>query len=458
MKSLFKISSRYVVTAALITLLVLTTNIAGILIYLSHISKGLEDSGMGRSEMTNIEKEMSKTAAGYEMSEAGYALLQNSACLWAMRLNNNGDVVWEYQLPDEISRHYSLSDVAVFSRWYLNDYPIFTWKNGDDLMVYGVNKHVARFDFYGDIRFYRKLPQMFYLLLLFNLFLIAGLALLFGFRFYRSLRPVAKGIEQLSSQEEIHLPEKGMVSDLTRQLNQTSAILQSQNEQLQKRDQARTDWIAGVSHDVRTPLSFIMGFSDELATSPELEEELQKKAELIRNQSQIIKNLIADLNLTVKLEYQSQPLQKENLSPAKMLREMIAELYNQSIDAHYQIIPIIEKDAQKAMVFGDRQLLSRVFQNMIGNSIRHNPDGCEIKITMSVNSGNLLLLFSDSGNGIPGSVVEILEGKKAEQPEIHIMGLRIVLQIIKAHGGEVAFLKGHENGNHIMIYLPINNE
>ena len=424
MKSLFKISSRYVVTAALITLLVLTTNIAGILIYLSHISKGLEDSRMGRSEMSDIEKEMSKTAAGYEMSEDGYALLQNSACLWAMRLN----------------------------------YPLFIWKNGDDLMVYGVNKHVTRFDFYGDLRFYQKLPQMFYLLLLLNLFLIAGLALLFGFRFYRSLRPVAKGIEQLSSQEEIHLPEKGMVSDLTRQLNQTSAILQSQNEQLQKRDQARTDWIAGVSHDVRTPLSFIMGFSDQLATTPELEEELQKKAELIRNQSQIIKNLIADLNLTVKLEYQSQPLQKENLSPAKMLREMIAELYNQSIDAHYQIIPIIEKDAQKVMVFGDRQLLSRVFQNVIGNSIRHNPDGCEIKITMSVNSDNLFLLFSDSGNGIPDSVVEILEGKRAEQPEIHIMGLRIVLQIIKAHSGEVAFLKGHENGNHIMIYLPISNE
>ncbi len=92
-----------------------------------------------------------------------------------------------------------------------------------------------------------------------NLLLLLCLALAFGYRFYKALKPVAGGIEALSKKEKVEIPEKGMIDELAAKLNQASEILCLQNSKLEQRDNARTDWIAGVSHDIRTPLAMIGG-------------------------------------------------------------------------------------------------------------------------------------------------------------------------------------------------------
>lgn len=101
------------------------------------------------------------------------------------------------------------------------------------------------------------------------------LCLILGWRFYKSLKPVAQGIESLSLQKKTHLSERGILGELKEQINQTSAILEKQNELLSKRDDARTEWISGVSHDIRTPLSMIMGYADTLGQDKTLSEEQQ---------------------------------------------------------------------------------------------------------------------------------------------------------------------------------------
>lgn len=280
-----------------------------------------------------------------------------------------------------------------------------------------------------------------------NILLIAAAALLLGVRLYRVMSPIGDGIECLSRREPVRLKEGGPAEELSRKLNETSELLISQDQRLKTKDQTRTEWIAGVSHDVRTPLSLIMGLSDDLAKVPGLAPGDVKKAETICRQSRIIKNLIADLNLTVKLEYQSHPLRLERLSPGMLLRESVAQIYNQGIGEEYQIIPETSREAEQIRISADRQLLLRAFRNLIGNSIRHNPMGCLVKIRSYVEEERLMILFSDSGPGIPGEVADILEGKKENLPEVHIMGLRVVTQIIRAHKGEVRFPRREENQN-----------
>ena len=58
---------------------------------------------------------------------------------WAMLLNDNGDVTWECKMPQQLSRHYSATDIALFSRWYLEDYPVNIWKRLDGLLVVGLS-------------------------------------------------------------------------------------------------------------------------------------------------------------------------------------------------------------------------------------------------------------------------------------------------------------------------------
>ena len=61
--------------------------------------------------------------------------------IWGIVINNNGNVVWQYNLPEEIPLKYSLQDVASFSKGYINDYPVFTWKQENDLLVLGYPKN-----------------------------------------------------------------------------------------------------------------------------------------------------------------------------------------------------------------------------------------------------------------------------------------------------------------------------
>lgn len=56
---------------------------------------------------------------------------------WAMLLNDIGDVIWEYDLPSDFSRKYTSADIALFSRWYLKDYPVNVWKHPEGLLVIG---------------------------------------------------------------------------------------------------------------------------------------------------------------------------------------------------------------------------------------------------------------------------------------------------------------------------------
>lgn len=80
----------------------------------------------------------------------------------------------------------------------------------------------------------------------------------------KRLETVASGLDALAEGQTVQLPTEGFAGELAEKLNRTSAQLQARNELLARRDDARTQWIAGVSHDVRTPLALILGWAEQL--------------------------------------------------------------------------------------------------------------------------------------------------------------------------------------------------
>ena len=72
---------------------------------------------------------------------------------------------------------------------------------------------------------------------------------------------IADSIGKLASGGSVHLAETGNVKEIAYTINRTSDRLTTQREQLEKRDEARTEWISGVSHDIRTPLSLVIAVS-----------------------------------------------------------------------------------------------------------------------------------------------------------------------------------------------------
>ncbi len=453
MKGLFKIIRRYVLTAMLITALALAFNFALFCLWGSRLADDRHAISV-RRQIELIADELEETNGGYRMSEEGVRLLQASVFQWGMLVKGDGEVGWTYKLPPEIPRSYTMADMSVLSKWYLKDYPVFTWTCGDGVLVMGQGKEsVARFNIEYSVRFLDHMPEIFFSTVVLNLLLVFLLALFFGYRFYRSLRPVAQGIERLSNNEAVSLPESGMVGELSCRLNQTSRILERQNRQLARRDNARTNWIAGVSHDIRTPLSLILGHADSLGRNPALDESGRRKAQAISRQSMYIKKLIEDLNLTSKLEYDAQPLRMEEIRPASFLRQIAADYYNEGMLGDCQLDLAVDEDVEQSQIQADRGLLARAFQNLIGNSVRHAP-GCLIWIQMKREGSWLSFSFQDSGPGIPPEAAAIAEGR-SENPNIHVMGLRVVRQIVAAHGGRMEFALKDGKRLGVRLLLPL---
>lgn len=465
MKSLMKIIRRYVVSAAVLVLTVAFFNIAMLyFIGWQSLQKYGESRLYAGEQLETVVGEFSAADQGtaentvqYQLSEQGYAYLEECGFLWSMLLDEEGNVVWDWRLPAEIPRSYGLADVAKFSRWYLMDYPVRVWEMDGMLLVSGYGKeHAVKINLMYPMWQIRSLPKYLSIAVGMNVALFLVLALWFAYRFYRSLRPVCAGIDALAEKTPVLLPEKGMTGELANRLNQTSRILERQDRKLRQRDDARTSWIAGVSHDIRTPLALIMGYSEALAENPKLGEEAHCQAEAVRQQSLLIRQLIEDLNLTSKLEYHAQPLRMTEYCPAVLLRETAAEYYNEGLDESYEITAEADPRTERIRQQGDILLLKRALRNVIGNSIRHNPKGCRITLRISEEMGCVIWQLLDSGPGIPERVVDILAGRQADNgKEIHVMGLRIVRQIIAAHGGHADFLKKEAGGYGVEFVLPV---
>ncbi|WP_277409602.1 sensor histidine kinase [Lacrimispora xylanisolvens] len=240
--------------------------------------------------------------------------------------------------------------------------------------------------------------------------------------------------------QPVALPAQGILGDLATGINHASDQLIRQESALNKRDNARTTWIAGISHDIRTPLSVIMGYAGQMEEDNTLNKKHQELAVTIRTQCQKIKALINDLNLASKLEYDMQPIRKEEFLLAPLIRSIVAELLNSNCSPRYTLSLSIDENAQNTSIIGDSQLIKRAITNIILNSMRHNPDGCDITIQLNTGSGTVFLSVTDNGTGFPVQTLKRLN-HPMEPMELdnHGLGLTIVRQIMKAHNGTAAF-------------------
>lgn len=448
MKSILKIYRRYVLTACMLVIFVALINLAVWMGYALSVLAGSDHEDaitIKRGRYQAVANDLAGTESGYELGEDGLQVLKENGCAFLLLLDGDGQVVFEWQKPEELPERFSAGDIGAFSKWYLKDYPVSVWRYGETgLLVFGYPKgSMVRYNpawKRSELEASVKYLQVF---VVFNMGLVFVLALLFGYRFYRSLKPVGEGIDALAEGKCVRIREVGMTQYLREKINQTSRLLERQQEELAKRDRLRTEWIAGVSHDIRTPLSLVVGYADEMATDLSVPEEARQKAGMIRTQSFAIKKLIEDLNLTSRLTYHMQPLRREAYFPAVWLRQTVALMLNGGeIPEEYELELDIAPELEQLRMTGDVQLLTRALQNLLGNSVRHNPGGCRIQMTAQAVEEGFCFCVKDDGGGISKEVQKIVMEDDASDQKQHVMGLRVVKLIARAHGGNLWFADG----------------
>lgn len=227
-------------------------------------------------------------------------------------------------------------------------------------------------------------------------------------------------------------------------INQTSQILQSQERELEKRETARANWIAGVSHDIRTPLSMVMGYAGQLEDSSDLTPEERKKAAVILRQSEKMRNLINDLNLASKLEYDMQLLNLKKINVVALVRQVVVDFMNNDIENNYPIEWKTDNELTSCIIQADKDLLKRAVNNLIQNCINHNENGCTIFVSVRETQEKCTITVEDDGVGASNEQIEMLNNAShymisdnTTSEQRHGLGLLLVKQIVTSHDGRM---------------------
>ena len=436
MKSLRKIITRSILLTAAIALLLVTINLS----FLTSFMMKYSSNQPLKYAISDISDGLLNSDGTYELNSSG-TILMNKQFVWAMLIDREGQVIWNKNLPEDVPLQYTLADVASFSRWYLNDYPVSVWEHPDGLLVLGEPKNSTwKYNITSTENTIAHIPGFIVSFFFLNVLIALALALFLGLWLYRKLKPLYNGITALPKKEPLTLPTGGVTGEVARILNETSVILFQQEQQLAHRDQARTEWIAGVSHDIRTPLSMVMGYASELEINPRLPAAEQNQARIIREQSQRIKSLIDDLNLASKLEYHAQPMELSRVSPAALIRGVAVNFINDGLTVPYSLSVDVTEETNSPILLCDQALLHRALTNLIDNSIRHNPRGCNITLSVTNLTTGLVIKVSDDGKGYPPELIKNSGGlDESLLLGNHGLGLIIVRRIMKIHGGKVVF-------------------
>ncbi len=244
----FKLINRFVVVLLSSSLAILIINMA---LFAIIFSKYLEPTPWSTAK--DVANSINETENGYELSETLYDKL-NSDNAWGFYIDNNTlEIVWHTDnLPTTIALSYNASEIASIAKGYLREYPTFVAETKDGLIVIGypaktyftLTNPTWHYEFISD------LPQTVLLFFAINIVAIFIIYLIVNGRLEKTFKPIIEGIVALPTEETVHIQPTGLLSDIAENINKTSEVILTQKMNLRKKETARANWIAGVSHDI----------------------------------------------------------------------------------------------------------------------------------------------------------------------------------------------------------------
>lgn len=462
MKSVPKLIRRFIIIMFLSSALLIILNIALFVIYTLNQVPNVSPWTTAEEVARNLSKKDTRYVLSKDM------ILELEECkAWAIFIDNKTmRVVWQTEnLPKTVPVSYSISDIARLTRGYIDDYPTFTGEAENGLIVLGYPRDSFWKHMWPswDYNLIANLPKNLLVVLVINMAVIFIIYVIINFKLLKSVKPIVNGIQALPIKEEVYVKETGLLSELAVSINKTSEILQTQHRQLRKKETARANWIAGVSHDIRTPLSMVMGYASQLESDHRLPEDARKKAVVIVKQSERIRNLIGDLNLASKLEYNMQPINLKKQNLVAIVRQVVVDFINMDIDDKHPIEWETDENLTVCFVNIDKDLIKRAVSNLIQNSMNHNKQ-CHIFVRIVKENNDCIIIVADDGIGVTEEQMEklnhsphymVCDDNTVEQR--HGLGLLLVRQITAVHGGKVIIKHSQYGGFEVGLCFPMDS-
>jgi len=252
------------------------------------------------------------------------------------------------------------------------------------------------------------------------------------------------------------------VRETSDQLAEALESQRSANANLEKLDHTKTEFLSIVSHEFRTALTGIQGFSELIRDGGLEADEVRAYGGYIFNDADRINRLIGDMLDLDRMESGRMSMRSGDVD----INEVLTEAMTRAGSGASQVEFKSDLDPRLPIVMGDRDRLIQVVSNLVNNAVKYSPDGGTVTLSTRSEGGYALVSVADTGLGIPpdeiGHVFErfrrVRSGAAQSIPGTGL-GLTIVKQIVEMHGGKiwVESAVGHGSAFHFTVPLVAEN-
>jgi len=296
-----------------------------------------------------------------------------------------------------------------------------------------------------------------------GIFLFMWYFLLLTKKFSIYLKEIVSGIKEISlGNFEVKIPVKSNdeFSLIADSINNMSHEIDTLIQGERKNEESKQQLITSVAHDLRTPLTSIIGYLHILSHNENLTEEQKSKyIEIVYSKSKRLENLIEDLFKFTKYSSDEMKLHLTKIDLVKFMEQMLDEFYPSFQDNELELD--YDCPVSSANVMADGNLMARAIGNLISNAIKYGKDGKIIRIGLHTFDNKVRISVLNFGDVIPkedlGRIFERfyrVENSRSEETGGSGLGLAIAKSIVKSHGGEI-HVSSDFNGTLFQITLNL---
>lgn len=339
-------------------------------------------------------------------------------------------------------------------------YTLFWRGKGGDWIV-SLLQRLFHMDYYAALDIYRQVFRnnadkiwigavVIAFFILFRFFLI---------RFTRYFNEINNGIDALLKDggNEIALPEEMFA--IEKKLNTVRQTLEKRAFEAQLAEQRKNDLVMYLAHDIRTPLTSVIGYLSLLDEAPDMPTEQKAKyVHITLDKAYRLEKLINEFFEITRYNLQHIVLAKETIDLYFMLVQLTDEFY--PILSAKGNTAVIHAD-ESLTVYGDPEKLARVFNNIMKNAVAYSYPETEIIISAEINDNMVIITFQNKGQTIPSEKLSSIFEKFYRMDDARTsvtggsgLGLAIANEIVTLHGGTIT-AQSKDNTVTFIVSLPI---
>ncbi|HYF83383.1 MAG TPA: HAMP domain-containing sensor histidine kinase [Clostridia bacterium] len=387
--------------------------------------------------------------------------------LWLQVIDEDGVEVLSYRTPQKALNHYTPSELlylyqtggngnsTVFIGGIQHGGTDWTYIIGFPVRISKVTAYLNADKFTGGKSIFIGLMGIMFLLVI-----ISGVV--YGLWITKRMSRMISAVGEIASRSYSPIESKGAFRDVYDSLNALDAEIKASDEVRERNEKAREEWIANITHDLKTPISPIKGYA-ELITDPNYEitlDQIKKYGKMILKNTAYAEELIDDLKLTYQLENEMIPLNKRENSIVRFTKEIVIDILNHP-EYESRNISFYSGNEDITLIF-DSMLLKRALNNLIYNALVHNSK--ETKIAISIKAEDKIQIrIQDNGRGMSEEELRNLFTRyyrgtnTGEKPEGSGLGMAIAKQIIELHGGSIFVESKLGIGTSFFVEFPHSN-